>query len=114
MAEPSRGEIWYADLNPTRGHEQAGFRPVLGVSHDIYNSGPSGLVIVVPLTSRRRPIPIHVDIDPSEGGLRVPSQALCDQLRSISVDRLEEKWGTISPDTLEQVTFRLRALLAIP
>jgi mRNA interferase MazF len=47
---PNRGEIWLADLNPTRGHEQAGARPVLIISTDPFNYGPAGLVFVLPLT----------------------------------------------------------------
>jgi mRNA interferase MazF len=73
MVDPARGEIWTADLNPTRGHEQAGLRPVLVVSMDAFNRGPSGLVIVLPITSRHRGIPSHVPVQPPEGGLRMPS-----------------------------------------
>ena len=51
---PSRGEIWMVDLNPTRGHEQAGVRPALVVSVDTFNHGPAGLAVVLPVTSRLR------------------------------------------------------------
>ena len=44
---PNRGEIWLADLNPTRGHEQAGARPVLIISTNAFNHGPAGLVFVI-------------------------------------------------------------------
>ncbi len=43
MSAPGRGEVWLADLNPTRGHEQAGRRPVLVVSEDLFNRGPAGV-----------------------------------------------------------------------
>ena len=65
--EPSRGEIWLADLNPIRGHEQAGTRPVLVVSTNLFNKGPAGLVFVLPLTRTNRRIPAHIPIDKPEG-----------------------------------------------
>jgi mRNA interferase MazF len=49
-----------AQLDPIRGHEQAGTRPILIISDDLFNRGPAGLVIAVPITSRLRPIPFHV------------------------------------------------------
>jgi mRNA interferase MazF len=70
MPEPLRGEVWLADLGSTRGHEQAGRRPVLVFSVDAFNTGPAGLVIVLPLTSSIRKIPAHIQINPPEGGLK--------------------------------------------
>ena len=91
MADPSRGEIWPADLGTGRGHEQAGQRPVLVVSDDAFNAGLAGLVMVVPLTSKvakSKNIPAHIPVVPPEGGLTTPSVILCDQLGTISEDRL--------------------------
>ena len=82
-----RGEIWLADLNPTRGHEQAGNRPVAVVSEDSLNSGPAGLVIVLPITSTIRAIPSHIVVAPPEGGLTVRSALICEAIRSISTGR---------------------------
>ena len=70
MATPLRGEIWMIDLDPTRGHEQAGKRPALIVSDDVFNSGPAGLVIVLPLTTKSKGVRSHVAVQPPEGGLR--------------------------------------------
>lgn len=70
MAAPARGDIWLADLNPTRGREQRGHRPVLVISEDIFNQGPAELAIVIPLTSTDRKIPSHVSVIPPEGGLK--------------------------------------------
>ena len=56
MLGPARGEVWLADLDPTRDHEQAGRRPVLVISEDLFNQGPAGLCIVLPMTSTLRPI----------------------------------------------------------
>lgn len=113
-ASPARGEIWLADLNPTRGHEQAGRRPVLVVSADAYNRGPSGLVFVLPLTRTNRRIPIHVEIRPPDGGVRDVSYVLTDGIRSISRERLgESAWGRVSPETMRQVAEMLRVLMEL-
>lgn len=107
MADPCRGEIWLADLGTGRGHEPSGLRPVLVMSDDSFNSGLAGLIMVIPLTpkvNKSKHIPAHIPVDPPEGGLRTPSVILCDQLRTISKDRLgKAAWGTVSTATLAQV-----------
>lgn len=111
---PSRGEIWQANLNPTVGHEQAGMRPVLIVSDDTFNQGRANLVVVLPLTRTNRRIPLHVAVDPPEGGLRERSYILCDAIRSISKDRLSDQpWGVVSRETMAQVEDILAILLGI-
>jgi mRNA interferase MazF len=114
---PRRGEIWVADLGIGEGHEQFGRRPVLGVSDDAFNRGLAGLVMVVPLTSKvakSASIAAHVPVSPPEGGLRTPSVILCDQLRTISKDRLgNARWGTVSAATLAKVEGILRILLGL-
>ena len=112
--EPSRGEIWLADLNPIRGHEQAGVRPVLVVSTNMFNHGPAGLVFVLPLTRTDRRIPAHIPIDPPEGGVRSRSFILCDALRSIAKDRLQRiPLGTIFPSSLYGLGATLCRLLEL-
>ena len=112
--EPSRGEIWLADLNPIRGHEQAGTRPVLVMSTDLFNHGPAGLVFVIPLTRTDRRIPAHIPLDPPEGGVTSQSYILCDALRSISKDRLKGRpWGVISSATMRRVEDTVRTLLEL-
>jgi mRNA interferase MazF len=110
MKAPVRGEIWLADLDPIRGHEQGGKRPVLVISADIYNSGPAGLVVVLPLTKTHRGIPLHLQITPPEGGTKSPSSILCDAMRSISKDRLVNKWGVVSARILRDIEDKLRIL----
>src|ERR1700751_1944254 len=105
---PQRGEVWLADLDPTFGHEQGGSRPVLVVSVDTFNAGRSGLVVVLPITSRARPLPLHVPINPPEGGLRIASAILCDAVRSIDRRRLSDCWGTVNAPTLALVEDALR------
>src|SRR4051794_27480008 len=74
---PARGEVWLADLSPTRGHEQAGRRPVLVISEDVYNLGPADLV-VLPLTSTVRSIACTSACNPRKAGSvsRVASSAM--------------------------------------
>lgn len=107
----SRGEIWDVNVNPTRGHEQAGIRPALVVSADGLNHGRAGLVVVVPLTTKNRGIPLHVPIESPEGGVRETSYAMCEAVRSVSADRLERPWGTVSAATIALVEDRLRVVL---
>jgi mRNA interferase MazF len=109
----SRGEIWLSDLNPVRGHEQAGTRPVLVVSADGFNHGPAQLVVVVPLTTRDREIPLRVRIEPPDGGVMEPSFAMCEAVRSISTDRLVRCWGAVESTTIAAVEDRLRILLEL-
>ena len=108
-----RGEIWLLDLDPTRGREQAGRRPALIFSVDVFNGGPADLVFVIPITSHLRPIPTQVVLHPPEGGIKVESAILCDALRSVSKLRLCSKWGRVSPATLNEVEDRVRILLGL-
>ncbi len=109
--EPSRGELWLVDLSPTRGHEQSGQHPGLVVSVDAFNHGAAGLVVLLPLTSRARGIPLHVVLDPPEGGVRQRSFVKCEDIRSVAKERLTRRWGAVSQSTMRQVEDRLRVLL---
>ncbi|HQY92218.1 type II toxin-antitoxin system PemK/MazF family toxin [Caldilinea sp.] len=110
--QPLRGQIWLIDLNPIRGHEQAGTRPALVVSNDTFNQGPAGLVFILPLTRTDRRIPAHIPVDPPEGGVKTRSYVLCDAIRSISKDRfVGSAWGTVSAETMQQVEEMLRILI---
>ena len=113
ITSPLRGEIWLVDLNPTRGHEQAGRRPALIFSVDAFNAGPADLVFVFPVTSRIRPIPTQVVVRPPEGGVKVECAILCDALRSVSKQRLFAKWGRVGSVTLNEVEDRVRILLGL-
>ena len=111
MAEPLRGEVWLVDLNPTRGHEQAGKRPGLIVSVDLFNQGPAGLVVILPITTKAKGIPFHVEINISEGGLVKRSFIKCEEIRSIAKERLFKRMGRVSDETMKAVEDRLRILL---
>jgi mRNA interferase MazF len=116
VADPSRGEIWLADLYPTRGHESrrgGRQRPVLVISEDVFNKGLAGLVIVLPITSTHRGVPSHVPIKPPEGGTKNPCVILCEAVRSIAKERLVRRWGKVSAPTLAAVDDRLRILMGL-
>ena len=113
MSAPGRGEVWLADLNPTRGHEQAGRRPVLVVSDDLFNRGPAGLAIVLPMTSTVRNVPSHVPVSPPEGGVKGRTAILCEGVRSVSVERLVVRWGAVDRKTMATVEDCLRILLRL-
>jgi len=110
---PGRGEIWLADLDPTRGRERAGLRPVLIVSVAAFNQSKAELVVVIPLTTTARGIPWHVAVAPPDGGVKNHSFLMCEAVRSISKDRLLKRWGAVSISILEEVEDRLRILLGL-
>jgi mRNA interferase MazF len=113
MNQASRGEVWLVNLDPTQGREQAGTRPILIISVDGFNHGAAELVVGVPITSKAKGIPLHVEINPPEGGLNVKSFAKCEDVRSISVNRLVKKFGKVSPQTIEKIEDRLKILLGL-
>jgi mRNA interferase MazF len=102
-----------AELDPVRGHEQGGTRPCLIISVDPFNRTPSGIVVVVPLTSRQRNIPSHVEVNPPEGGLQIRSFIRCEDIRCISQERLCTRRGEVSRETIAQVEQRLRLILGL-
>lgn len=109
--KPRRAEVWQVDLEPVRGHEQGRPRPAVVVSADTFNAGPAELVVVCPMTTRARGIRFHVPVEPPEGGLRVRSFVLCDQIRTVSTDRLTSRLGMLQAISLEAIEERLRILL---
>ena len=113
MPAPSRGEVWDLNLDPTTGHEQAGSRPVLILSADIFNEGPADLVVVIPLTRTERKVRWHVAIRPPEGGLVADSFIQCESVRSVSKRRVIRLRGRVSESTLQQVEDRVRILLGL-
>ena len=96
-----QGEIWLFDPDPVRGTELGKkVRPALIISCNELNEGWSSLIIIVPLTSKDKKITSHVKIEPPEGGLTVSSFIVCEQIRSISKERLVKKLGTIKDPAL--------------
>jgi mRNA interferase MazF len=98
-------------LDPIVGREQGGRRPVLIVSSDQFNSLPHNLSVVVPLTRTNRHIPTHIPVASGEGGLTFDSVIMCDQIRSISIERLQARLGIINDLTLSRVMTVLHRIL---
>jgi mRNA interferase MazF len=91
------------DLEPVRGHEQGRVRPALIVSNNVVNHGPSGLVTIVPMTTKARPLRSFLKVEPPEGGVQKTSYVICDQVRTISAERLGRRFGAVSGKTLVSV-----------
>jgi mRNA interferase MazF len=102
-----------ADLEPVVGHEQGGRRPFLLVSINQMNRSRAGMSIGVPLTTTDRGSELHVRLDPPEGGLTKISFALPEMVRSVSTDRLKQKLGFVSADSLEAVSKRIGILIGL-
>jgi mRNA interferase MazF len=94
MARILRGEIRWADLNPVRGHEQSGQRPVLILSHDIFNAR-SGTVIAVALTSQAQKAGYPLTLELKVAEFRKPTWAKISQIRTLSVQRIGKRLARI-------------------
>lgn len=110
----TRGEIWLADLDPTQGSEQAGFRPVLVMQNNAINRSTT-TVLCIPLTGnlRRAKLPTCVQVAQGEGGLASDSVVLCHQTRVLDKTRLKTRLGSLSEATLLAVEARLLFTLGI-
>lgn len=110
MAGTLRGEIRWADLNPTRGNEQIGQRPVLILSHNVFDDR-SGTVIVVALTSQpqRAAFPLTLELRTR----RLPKQSWVkiSQICTLSVARIGKRLGTVTPEELDQVLEGLNEII---
>jgi mRNA interferase MazF len=113
---PSRGDVYMARLNPSQGSEQGGERPVVIVSRDAINLN-SPVVIVVSLTdaqNKKRIYPSQTVLKAGDGGLRIESIALCDQVRAISVTRLTTRLGHLAPQSIASINAALKIALDLP
>ncbi len=102
MARILRGEIRWADLNPVRGNEQEGRRPVLIVSHDVFNER-SGTVIAVALTSlpQRAGFPLTLELQSQD--LPKKSWAKMGQIRTLASERIGSRLGKATPEEIDKV-----------
>lgn len=107
----NRGEIWMIDLNPVVGHEQAGVRPALVISDNLFNHGFAEMVIVLPITSKKKGIPSHVELE--AGILKMASYIKTEDIRSVSTKRLIKKVAEVETKVISQVEERLKLLLGI-
>ena len=110
MARILRGEIRWADLNPVRGRGQAGFRPVLILSHDVFNQR-SGTVIALAVTSQPQRAGFPLTLELESAGLPKRSWIKISQIRTLSIERIGKKIGGVSPEELDQVIEGLNEII---
>lgn len=110
MARILRGDIRWADLNPTQGHEQAGLRPVVTLSHDIFNER-SGTVIATAITSQPQRAGFPLTLELYSEGLPKRSWVKISQIRTLSVKRIGKKLGSASPEELAQLVEGLNEII---
>ena len=112
MARILRGEIRWADLNPVRGREQAGLRPVLILSHDVFNER-SGTVIAIALTSQPQRAGFPLTLELHAKGLPKKSWVKISQIRTLAVERIGKIIGRASPEQVAQVVEGLNEIIGI-
>ncbi len=110
MARILRGDIFWADLNPTKGHEQAGLRPVLVLSQDVFNE-KSGTVIAIALTSQPQRAAFPLTLELSSPQLPKQTWAKISQIRTLSVERIRKKLGKASASEMHQVIEGLNEII---
>jgi mRNA interferase MazF len=106
-----RGEVWLIDFGNPVGREQSGSRPAVVVSADSLNDSPAGVVVVVPITTTHRGLQSHVEIDQGSSGLDEVSYAKCEDVKSVSEQRMIARLGTVGDDVMFQAARALRFLL---
>lgn len=111
MARILRGDIIWADLDPTIGNEQAGVRPVIVLSHDVFNER-SGTVIAIAVTSKEPRASFPLTLELTSAKLPKRSWAKIGQVRTISVARLSRKLGRISPEELDRIVEGLNEIVS--
>jgi len=111
MARILRGETYWADLNPVRGHEQAGHRPVVIISHDIFNER-SGTVIAMVITSQPQKAGFPLTYELTSGDLPKQSWVKMSQVRTLSVSRLGERIGQVDPEDIGRLIEGLNEIIA--
>jgi mRNA interferase MazF len=110
VARILRGEVRWADLNPVKGKEQAGLRPVVILSQDVFNER-SGTVIAMAITcqSQRAGFPLTLELDPNDPPKR--SWLKISQIRTLSTGRIGRKTGAVSSEELNQIIEGLNEII---
>ena len=110
MARVLRGDVRWADLNPTVGHEQAGTRPILVLSHDVFNAR-SGTVIAVAITGQPQRAGFPLTLELPRKGFPKASWAKISQIRTLSTKRLGRKITRLSPEMVDLVVDGLNEII---
>jgi len=103
--------VLWADLDPTKGREQAGRRPILVISHDVFNER-SGTVIAMAITSQPQRAGFPLTMELAAGGLPRRSWVKISQIRTLSAERLGKRIGRVSPEELLRVIEGLNEIIA--
>ena len=106
-----RGEIRWADLNPVKGREQGGARPVVIISHDVFNER-SGTVIAMAITSKPQKAGYPLTLPLEDVGLPKPSWVKISQVRTLSVERIGGLLGRVPSKVLVRIVEGLNQLIA--
>jgi mRNA interferase MazF len=110
MARLLRGDVVWADLNPARGHEQGGLRPVVIISEDVFNAR-SGTVIAMAITSQPQQAGFPLTWELTSVKLPKQSWAKISQVRTLSVQRIGKKIGRIAPEELDRLIEGLNEII---
>ena len=110
MARILRGDIVFAELNPAIGREQAGKRPVIILSHDVFNER-SGTVIAIAVSSSEPRAGFPLTLEITSAKLPKRSWAKIAQIRTLSVERLNGKLGRVSPEELARIVEGLSEII---
>jgi mRNA interferase MazF len=108
---PRRGEVWLVDFGDPVGREQSGRRPAVVVSADSLNESRAGVIVVVPITTAYRGLPSHIEIDRDGSGLDEVSYAKCEDVKSVSEQRLMSRLGVAGDEVMFQTARAVRFLL---
>ena len=111
MARVLRGDVLWADLNPVKGHEQAGLRPVLVLSPEVFNER-SGTVIAMALTSQPQRAGFPLTMEITSVVLPKPTWVKISQIRTLSSERLGKRIGHVSDDEMTQIVDGLNEIIS--
>ncbi len=111
MARLLRGDVVWADLDPSLAREQAGHRPVVIISHDVFNER-SGTVIAMAITSQPQRAGFPLSFELQSGKLPKRSWVKISQIRTLSTERLGARIGPVSPEELDQLINGLNEIVA--
>jgi mRNA interferase MazF len=103
--------VWLVDFGEPVGREQSGTRPALVVSADLLNESRAGVVVVIPITTAHRGLPSHIELDSDGSGLNELSYAKCEDVKSVSEQRLVTRLGAVGDDVMFAAARALRFLL---
>jgi mRNA interferase MazF len=113
MARILRGDVVWADLNPVRGHEQGGRRPVVVISEDVFNAR-SGTVIALAITGQPQVAGFPLTLELTSAKLPKQSWVKISQIRTLAVDRIGSKIGRVSPEELDRLIEGLNEIVGGP